>query len=57
MTPVASQASWVATPVPSEKLGEPHAQILIAAVLSAAFVSPALAEDFYVAVDLASGRL
>jgi hypothetical protein len=29
---------------------------LIAAVLSAAFVTPALAEDFYVAVDLASGR-
>lgn len=29
---------------------------LIAAVMSAAFVTPALAEDFYVAVELASGR-
>jgi hypothetical protein len=29
---------------------------LIAAALTVAFVTPALAEDFYVAVDLASGR-
>ncbi|MGE5261129.1 MAG: hypothetical protein ACM3MH_09670 [Actinomycetota bacterium] len=29
---------------------------LIAGLLTVAFVSPALAEDFYVAVDLASGR-
>ena len=29
---------------------------LIAGLLTAAFVTPALAEDFYVAVDLASGR-
>ncbi len=29
---------------------------LIAAVLIAAFVTPALAEDFYVAADLASGK-
>ena len=29
---------------------------LIAALLTVAFVTPALAEDFYVAVDLASGR-
>lgn len=29
---------------------------MLAAVLLAAFVTPALAEDFYVAVDLASGK-
>jgi acetylornithine deacetylase/succinyl-diaminopimelate desuccinylase-like protein len=29
---------------------------LIAGLLTVAFVTPALAEDFYVAVDLASGR-
>ncbi|MGA9602689.1 MAG: hypothetical protein WBQ82_01080 [Methyloceanibacter sp.] len=29
---------------------------LIAGILTVAFVTPALAEDFYVAVDLASGR-
>lgn len=29
---------------------------LVAAILTAAFVTPALAEDFYVAADLASGK-
>lgn len=31
-------------------------KFLIAAALVVAYVTPALAEDFYVAVDLASGR-
>ena len=30
---------------------------LIAGLLTVAFVTPALAEDFYVAVDLATGRV
>jgi len=34
----------------------PMKQYLVAAIIVAAFATPALAADFYIAADLASGR-